>query len=92
NIDTYDFKQKLRKTNSTFPRLPVPEEARSCYISLKEDEFNAEKECHDDLRSIGEGPRKKNLAEFVPVVTKTKEQITRQRKNTRRPKKQNKLR
>ncbi|GFY16029.1 nucleic-acid-binding protein from transposon X-element [Trichonephila clavipes] len=70
NIDTYDFQTETAKNQFCFHAYQFQEEARSCYISLKEDEFNAEKECHDDLLKQWGRPTEKELAEFVPVVTK----------------------
>ncbi|GFU30107.1 hypothetical protein TNCV_3263101 [Trichonephila clavipes] len=70
NIDTYDFQTETAKNQFCFHAYQFQEEARTRYISLKEDEFNAEKECHDDLLKQWGRPTEKELAEFVPVVTK----------------------
>ncbi|GFV54381.1 hypothetical protein TNCV_3482201 [Trichonephila clavipes] len=62
NIDTYDFQTETAKNQFCFHAYQFQEEARSCYISLKEDEFNAEKECHDDLlKQWGRPTEKKEL-------------------------------
>ncbi|GFW55143.1 hypothetical protein TNCV_784021, partial [Trichonephila clavipes] len=44
NIDTYDFQTETAKNQFCFHAYQFQEEARTRYISLKEDEFNAEKE------------------------------------------------
>ncbi|GFU53902.1 hypothetical protein TNCV_3056221 [Trichonephila clavipes] len=75
NVDTYDFQTGTAKNQFYFHAYQFQEEARSRYISLRDDEFNAEKECHEDFLKQWGRPTEKELAEFVPVVTKkTKEQ------------------
>ncbi|GFU12846.1 hypothetical protein TNCV_3574091 [Trichonephila clavipes] len=63
NVDTYDFQTETAKNQFYFHAYQFQEEARSRYISLRDDEFNAGKECHEDLLKQWGRPTEKELEE-----------------------------
>ncbi|GFU59153.1 nucleic-acid-binding protein from transposon X-element [Trichonephila clavipes] len=70
SIDTYDFQTETGKNQYSFHAYQFQEEARTRYISLKEEERKTDEECHDHLLKQWGRPTEKELAEFVPVLSK----------------------
>ncbi|GFX28791.1 hypothetical protein TNCV_4250301 [Trichonephila clavipes] len=71
SIDTYDFQTETGRNQYSFHAYQFQEEAQCRYISLKEEEQKTDEECHEHLLKQWGRPTEKELAEFVPVVTKT---------------------